>query len=152
MSEVFHDFFNSRSRDFARSGGCYRIVLRQTVLPPSTTKISQKNHFYAFINCNFKGEAYRTVAQSEEWWNGNTMVHWLEVSGSSLCLCCWMLRFFYFFFYFLFQNWKTHYSVKKCVFFSALGGIRGFFISTGRRHHLLYYSDPSNTFPIQEMF
>ena len=36
-----------------------RIVLRQTVLPPSTTKISQKNHFYEFIYCNFK---QRTVS------------------------------------------------------------------------------------------
>ena len=65
-SKVFHDFFNSRSRDFTRSSGCYRIVLRHTVMPPSTTKISKKKPFYAFINCIFKGENQRTVVQSEE--------------------------------------------------------------------------------------
>ncbi len=87
MSEVFHDFFNSRlsefafkrvasSSEFARSaGGCYRIALRHTVLPPSTTKISQKNHFYAFINCNFKVINQYSVAKSEERWNGNTIVN-----------------------------------------------------------------------------
>jgi hypothetical protein len=48
------------------SGGCFRIVLGQTVLPPSTTKISQKNHFYEFIFCNFNRGKQRTMAQSKE--------------------------------------------------------------------------------------
>ena len=38
--------------------------------------------------------------------------------------------FFYFFFIFYCKTDKTHYSVKKCVFPSVLGGIRGFFILT----------------------
>ncbi len=38
--------------------------------------------------------------------------------------------FIYFFFIFYCKTDKTHYSVKKCVFFSFSGGIRGFFILT----------------------
>ncbi len=38
--------------------------------------------------------------------------------------------FFLLFFIFYCKTDKTHYSVKKCVFFSFSGGIRGFFILT----------------------
>ncbi len=51
-------------------------------------------------------------------------------SGSSLCRCCWTLRFFLLFFIFYCKTDKTHYAVKNCVFLSFLGGIRGFFILT----------------------
>jgi hypothetical protein len=105
---------------------------------------------------------------------GDVKITWFK----TLSILSHFMVFFYFFFIFYCKTDKTHYSVKKCVFFSFSGGIRGFFIltrdlekkrkffslvlgkirevslpfkgdgsdialwriSTGRRHHLLYYS------------
>jgi hypothetical protein len=57
----------------------------------------------------------------------------LKIRGSwckSLSMLLYFVVFFYFFFIFYCKTDKTHYSVKKCVFFSFSSGIRGFFILT----------------------
>ena len=67
------------------------------------------------------------------------LVEWriadMKNSGSKvlLCNCCfvsWFFFTFFFFFIFLCKTDKSHYSIKKCIFFKFFCGIRGFLILT----------------------